>query len=340
MPQDVKLWKIQKTNTLQVIRRSPVDLEKRIEDWLEQDISIISDDLLVIGRQVPTDFGGFIDLLCLDAVGDIVVVELKRAKTPREVTAQILDYASWVKDLSNERVTEIANLYFSGKYNLEQAFKQRFGENLPEILNEHHKMIVVASDIDENSERIINYLSETYGVAINATTFQHFCDPDGTEYVTRIFLIEPDKVEYKAQTMSTSKRRPPLTYEELQDIAENKGVGKVYQRLLDGLTKCFDHRMTTRSSVAFIGMMNGSHNTVFSIIPGQSNPDQGLQFTAYIERIAEYCGVERNKIDNILPRGSEEVEAWKEGPLMLVGYFREIEEVNTFVNGVIRLKSR
>lgn len=340
MPQAIRLWKIQKDNNLQEIRRSMLDLEQRIEDWLEQDISIVSDDLLVIGRQVLTDFGGAIDLLCLDDAGDIVVVELKRAKTPREVTAQVLDYASWVKDLSNEKITEIANKYFSGKHTLDEIFKRQFGEELPEILNEHHKMLIVASDIDENSERIINYLSETYGVAINATTIQYFRDQDGMEYLTRVFLIEPSKVEYKAQTMSSSKRRPPLTYEELQTIAEETGVDQIYRKLVDGLTRCFDYKMTTRSSIAFVGMMEGSRNTIFSIMPDQSSSVQGLRFMVYIERISEYFGVERSEIESILPNGYREGEAWKGSPLMLFGYFKGIEEVDTFVNGLLRFRRR
>ena len=148
MPQDVKIWEIQDRNTLKEIEKSKLEMEERIEDWLEKDISIISTDLLVIGRQVETDFGGVIDLLCLDYNGDVVIIELKRHKTPREVTAQVLDYASWVKDLSNEKITEIANRYLGDKGPLEKAFKEKFGEELPEILNEHHKMIIVASEID------------------------------------------------------------------------------------------------------------------------------------------------------------------------------------------------
>ncbi|MBK8232362.1 MAG: DUF91 domain-containing protein [Candidatus Eisenbacteria bacterium] len=100
MAEDVRLWRIDGENRLQEIVRSPLDLEARIEAWLEQDIAVLDPGLLVIGRQVETDFGGLIDLLCLNAAGDLVVVELKRDRTPREITAQILDYASWASELS------------------------------------------------------------------------------------------------------------------------------------------------------------------------------------------------------------------------------------------------
>lgn len=73
--------------------------EARLETWLTQDISILGLDVLVIGRQVTTAFGGIIDLLAIDREGELYVIELKRARTPREVVAQVLDYASWVGEL-------------------------------------------------------------------------------------------------------------------------------------------------------------------------------------------------------------------------------------------------
>ena len=94
MPKEIRVWKILERKNLKEIQKGKLDLEERIEDWLEQDISIISDDLLVMGRQIETDFGGIIDLLCLERNGDLVILELKRQRTPREITAQVLDYAS------------------------------------------------------------------------------------------------------------------------------------------------------------------------------------------------------------------------------------------------------
>ena len=39
--------------------------------------------------------------------GDLIIVELKRDKTPRDVVAQFLDYASWVGDLGFEEINKI-----------------------------------------------------------------------------------------------------------------------------------------------------------------------------------------------------------------------------------------
>ena len=91
MGAELHLWRVAVGEQLIEIDRAPLNLESRLQDWLVRDISILDPRLLVIGREVETDFGGFIDILCIDAEGDLVIVELKRDRTPREVTAQALD---------------------------------------------------------------------------------------------------------------------------------------------------------------------------------------------------------------------------------------------------------
>ncbi len=44
-----------------------IDLEKRIEDVVEADPSVVDPDVLIIGRQVQTEQSGLIDLLGLDS---------------------------------------------------------------------------------------------------------------------------------------------------------------------------------------------------------------------------------------------------------------------------------
>ena len=331
MSEEVRLWEILRGENLEEIKRTKLGLESRIEEWLEKDISIISNDLLVIGRQVQTTFGGIVDLLCLDPKGDVTIVELKRDKTPREITAQTLDYASWAKDLSNEKITEIANAYLGEKDTLEETFRRRFGNELPEVLNEHHKMLIVASEIDSSSERIVRYLSDTYGVGINVATFGYFKNKNGQEFLARVFLIEPEQVEYNTQTQSGSKRQPPLTYEELRELANDSGVGEIYTTLMEGLRNLFDQLGTTRSSVAFKG---NRQNTILSLIPSQSSVSSGLRFQVYSTRLAEYLDIPEQEAISLLPEHKEEWQYWKGAPPEwsgFAGFLEDLEEGHRFL---------
>ena len=91
--------------------RRALSNEKLIEDWVEADPSLLGLDAMIIGRQVPTDHGKFIDLLAMDATGGLIIIELKKDRTPREIVAQVLDYASWVRTLTTPEVYERAEKY-------------------------------------------------------------------------------------------------------------------------------------------------------------------------------------------------------------------------------------
>jgi len=334
MAEDIRIWEISDGKSLNEIMKSKLDLESRLEEWIKEDISIISHDLVIIGNQVDTEFEGVIDLLCLDSRGDIVIIELKRDKTPRDITAQVLDYASWIKDLSNERITEIANEYLGAKGPLEDVFKGKFGEELPEILNESHKMFVVASDIDSSTERIINYLSDTYGVGINAISFQYFKNESGKEYLARAFLIEPSEVDRKR----SSKRKPPLTFEQFKDKSDENGVGELFDNIVKELADLFDYRSTTRSTVSWSGKMGKSMNTIFNILPYDSNENEGLRFYVYIERLSEYLNTETEKLTGYLPANTEESRTWNVDSPAIFGYFKTLNEVKKFSEGLKSLR--
>lgn len=205
MPIEVGIWKL--GIKLERVRIQPLDSEARLEDSICEDLSIIAPDLMLIGRQISTDYGKFIDLLAMDAGGNLTVIELKRDKTPREVVAQVLDYASWVQNLSYDEIAEIYADKNDGKA-IEEGFAETFDTNPPEKLNEGHSLIIVSSELDAATERIINYLTDNYGVPINAIFFQCFKDGD-SEFLTRTWLIDPKEAEAKTSRAAKKKDREP-----------------------------------------------------------------------------------------------------------------------------------
>lgn len=304
MSKEVRLWHIGPDHQLCELQDGPLDLETHLQEWLARDISILDPNLLVIGREVETDFGGYIDLLCIDAAGDLVVVELKRDKTPRQVTAQALDYGSWVAELSRDRITEIADAYLRDS-GFAHAFRSRFGTDAPETLNGDHRLLVVGLQIDESSERIIRYLSDTYGVNINAATFQYFCAPDGAHLLARVFLVEPSVVELHSRTKGTSKRRPNLTYDELAQLAEESGVHDLYQYAVTSLEQILQ-KHTTRSSIGFAGVFEGSRRNVISLLPSESSDAEGLRYQLYKNRFAALVDRPCTEVEALIPASHDD----------------------------------
>ncbi|HEX5177528.1 MAG TPA: endonuclease NucS domain-containing protein [Chthoniobacteraceae bacterium] len=61
---------------------------KKLEEALATDLSLVGEGLL-LKRQVATASGKFVDMLAVDVQGTLIVIELKRGKTPREAVAQL-----------------------------------------------------------------------------------------------------------------------------------------------------------------------------------------------------------------------------------------------------------
>ena len=187
---------------LREVSQSNLDLEDRLENWLADDPSILGLDLLIVGRQVVTEHGCRIDLLAQDVDANTHVLELKRDRTPRDIVAQVLDYAAWVKDLGYDDLDAICQKY-AGRP-LSDHFADHFSGGIPETVNADHSLVIVASELDDASERIVGYLSEDRGLPINAIFFQYF-NSDGHELLGRAWLRDPEEMQERTE----SRERAP-----------------------------------------------------------------------------------------------------------------------------------
>lgn len=204
MPIEVGIWRID-NGQIEPVPASSLENESRLEDVLERDLSILGlDALLVLGRQVVTKYGKRVDLVATDAAGTLYVIELKRDRTPREVVAQALDYGFWVRQLDDDAVADLYARYNVG-VNFREAFQEFFAQPPPVPLNESHQLIIVASQLDASTERIVSYAAD-YDVPLNVVFFQYF--KDGTaEYLTRSWLIDPAEAEARSVAGPTRKTR-------------------------------------------------------------------------------------------------------------------------------------
>ncbi len=183
-------------------------------------VDAIRDNLLIIGKQVSTASGP-LDLLGITADGLLVVVELKRDRAPREAVAQAIDYASWIADQTVEDIEAIASEYLHQE--LSEAFQGRFGEPLPEIVPANVSVIVVASRLDEPTERMIRFLSDQYGMEIDGLLFRYLKLP-GSHILIRTSVIPEERPVGRSD-------RDRMTPDALVRMASERGASSILASL-------------------------------------------------------------------------------------------------------------
>ena len=169
-----------------IAKETNIELESYLESWLENSprAFVEGEPILWIGRQTSANVEEstiFPDLLGVDAEGNLVIVELKRSKAPREVVAQLLEYATWAKELSDEQIQEIAKAYFrttKKETTLQDAFGEMFEGEIP-ALNRRLRLFIIAEEIPSAVLRVSRFLRTSHSMDINCLTVSTFQTESG-----------------------------------------------------------------------------------------------------------------------------------------------------------------
>ncbi|MDE0022426.1 MAG: hypothetical protein OXT69_13745 [Candidatus Poribacteria bacterium] len=181
------IYRLEKTDgdlskaELIVAQETDLQLEEHLESWLENSPgALIPDEIVLwIGRQTSArteENVVFPDLLGVDADGNLIVAELKRAKTPRDTVAQLLEYAAWANELTEEQIHAHAEGYLEKPF--QNAFREAFDipddEDIPP-LNSAMRLFIAAGEILPSVAAVCRFLRTTYGMdvsCLSVSTFQ------------------------------------------------------------------------------------------------------------------------------------------------------------------------
>jgi len=258
MATEIKTWQIVDgklelidTNLAEQGRTEPQDLEV----WIASNSAVLSSDILIIGRQVSTKSGPM-DFLGIDKSGNLVVVELKRNRIPREALAQAIDYASDVADWSIDKISEICVKYTS------KSLEDFISESFPEVdieslnINENQRILLVGFGLEPSLERMIEWLSDKFGVNINAIIMHYAKTKCGDELLMKTSIIseEVEKERTKKKKFTIPMSDEPGSYEsdELKSLLIDylKRPQVTIQRIKDViLPYCLKHKKMTRDKL-------------------------------------------------------------------------------------------
>ena len=185
--------------------------EAIIEDWLESNPrAILEDDpLLLIGRQVRTDRGKRIDLLGMDRAGSVVVVELKRGRTPRDVVAQALEYAAFAARLDVDDLEKLLRSYENDEsLGLADRHGEHFGIRESVAFNKDQRIVIVGQPVAPEVRQVASFLSSK-GIGVACVEFNLFEERGGGGRLLSMEVVAGDETTKPGPVVSDS--RPVLT---------------------------------------------------------------------------------------------------------------------------------
>jgi hypothetical protein len=206
--------------------------EAVLEGWLETNPDGIVEDgkILIIGRQVVTNFGGFIDLVGIDRQGTDVVVELKRNRTPRDTLAQALEYASFAARLDTGQLEGILRSYLNDEsLNLAEHHRAYFELGLDEAIafNKDQRVVIVGQRVTTEIRQTASFL-RSKGIKVTCVEFTFFRGEGGIRLLSQEIVVgnEADKPSQVA-----SGSLPTVTEEAFLNSLDDNGKA-VFSRIL------------------------------------------------------------------------------------------------------------
>ena len=214
--------------------------ESVLERWLESNPDGILEDerVLIIGRQVRTNLGGFIDLLGVDRGGNVVVVELKRDRTPRDVVAQALEYAAFAARLDVDALEGILRVH-EGDESLSLAGHHRshftVDESQAVAFNKDQRIVIVGQQVTPEIRQTASFLGSK-GIQVTCVEFTFFRAVGGKRLLSQEIVIgrdhakprrvisDPLPVVSQAEFLESCDRHGQVVFGAILDLAERESM--------------------------------------------------------------------------------------------------------------------
>ena len=186
---------------LEIINFSDLKLKERfdIEIWVKNNPFILKEDLLIISEQIILPSGRQPDLIALDREGNLVIIELKRDDSGREVYWQTITYAAQFSEYSYIDIVEMYEDY-RDKNEIEGSSCQELIEDFIEVevenLNQKQRLIMASKEFHQDVLKASLWLLD-YGIdlkVVKLTPYQY--DDDLMLLDSEVLIPTPGVEDY------------------------------------------------------------------------------------------------------------------------------------------------
>ena len=179
------------------------------------------------------------DLLGIDSEGYLVIVEFKRGRTPRDVIAQLLEYAAWASELSETQIINIAESYFFDHHGKGLKFHDHFQEvfGIPDIsgiptLNRSLRLFIVAEDISDEIVHVCRWQRTSHGLDITCIEVSLFQTESNETYID--MEVKVGEEDIAAAYLKKPVNRAPQSSQKRFDKPAKEIVWEAVQQLTGG----------------------------------------------------------------------------------------------------------
>jgi hypothetical protein len=232
----MRIYGVEPNGKFQEYVRAPFRVEHEeavLEGWLVKNPDGILEDgkLLMIGRQTYTNLGSRIDLLALDRVGDVVVVELKRDRTPRDTLAQALEYASFAEQLDTKQLEAILQSYMNDESLTLAEYHRKYFDLAPDeavAFNKDQRLVIVGQQVTSEVRQTASFL-RSKGIRVTCVEFSFFQSNGGTELLSQEIIVgsEPSRPQ-----RVSSGSLPVVNHEDFLRALDQNGKA-VFEKVLE-----------------------------------------------------------------------------------------------------------
>jgi len=167
-----------------------------IEEWIEKTPSILGQELLVIAKELPLPSGIRLDLLAVDKRANLVIIELKRDESGRDVEWQAIKYASYCSNFSSDEIFTYYAQYLQSDTDDAQLRIEEFIDEELGNLNQSQQIFLVAKEFHPDVVSAVLWLRD-YGVEIACVRLRPYVDDDGDLFVVPDVIIPlPEAKDY------------------------------------------------------------------------------------------------------------------------------------------------